>query len=193
MDHLWEQEAEREMTRRFTTPLLPLKLVDGKVGLPPVEPRTKKPPPTSPHMLKTQVKSTTRQRAAPTNSQHRPAETRILTPREQTLSRRNQNPKLQSDAKSRDPGIDLPPAPADRPLNDFIQDLNKDLIQRRSSASRTNSNTKSTSTARDQSGDIMRDKIARSAAAVEDSLPFYLGYKRKDPAVRFQEQPDIVS
>lgn len=192
MDHIWRQEAEREMTRRYTTPLLPLKLVNCKVNSSSAEPLTKKLPPANMHTSEARVKSTTMKRAVPTDLRNRPVETRISSPREQTSSRRKQNPRPLSDAKSRDSGIALPAAPKDHSLDDFIHDLNKDLIQRRSSATTVDS-TEPASTTGDRSTGNMRDRIARSAAAVEDSLPFHLGFKRKDPGIRFQEHGGVIS
>jgi hypothetical protein len=190
MDHIWRREAEREMARRFTTPLLPLKLVEGNPSPAQMQSQHSR---TNASKAPSSIRGAKPDRALAKNTQQRTNQATFSAHLQQTTaSHVTTQPQTSSDTNCRDVGPGLPATPLDRSTMDsFIQDLNQDFINRRLVTEPHTRKSQTQPISQDQLD--VRDKIARSAAAFEDSLAFHLGNKRTQTGVRFQEPPDARS
>lgn len=187
MDQIWKREAEREMSRRFTTPLLPLKLVEG-VSFP----GPGQPPATQARIVpSSNVRVDTH--AKPSRQRYRDIfdyagiQKPTAIPQSPTNAPGFQVASDLTGSPSRQPPGNQAGATADTRVQ-----VPHRIVKVERSAN-ADSAFSPPSQPREELPPAMREKIARTAANVEESLPYYLGYKRKDAGVRFREQPEIFS
>lgn len=192
MDNLWQREAEREMSRRFTTPLLPLKLANATTSS---SPKITRLPPSA-----SQSKHPLPRTIIPSDKELPP----LPVSESEALGARRQQSLDGPSRSSRKSSISTPDqTPRSHQRSVPIESLLKASREAATSGTRLenlgNRDQKADRRATDKHSVYdkmpahMQKKIAISAAALEDSLPYYFGRKRKDLGVRFREQPEVMA
>lgn len=190
MDNIWQKEAEREMSRRFTTPLLPLKLAASTA-----RPKSTRSPPSASQskrrLPRTIIASDKALPPLPVSESEA-----LGTRRQQSLDVPSRSsPKSSISTSDQTPRTHQRSVPIESLLKPSREATTAGTQPEKSGDRDQKVVRQSTGqqSIYDKMPAHMQKKIAISAAALEESLPYYFGRKRKDVGVRFREQPEVMT